>query len=121
MFESMFPCDPLLWDLPEGRQAWIQHYNAGHEEARRLVGSDKRLEFNIKQGWGPLCEFLGVDVPLGEDGEPIPFPHINDTHSYSAKLGVMKRQAVGRIAKQWSPLLAIIGVVGFGVWWMRRQ
>ena len=32
------------------------------------------LVFNVKEGWAPLCEFLGVAVP-----RDIPFPNINDT------------------------------------------
>ena len=32
---------------------------------------DKLLVFNVKDGWEPLCQFLGVDVPNK------PFPHRN--------------------------------------------
>lgn len=114
MFGSMFPCHPSLWNKPEGRQTWIDHYNAGHEEARRLVSPDKRLEFLIQEGWAPLCEFLGVQVPLGDDGEPLKFPHFNDTETFGAKLAVVKRQAVVRIAKRWSPLLGNHWSGGYG-------
>lgn len=121
MFECMFPCHPSLWDKPEGRQTWIHHYNAGHEEARRLVSPDKRLEFYVQQGWDPLCKFLDVQAPLGDDGRPMSFPHINDTGSFGVKIGIVKRQAAVRIAKRWSPLLGILGVVGVGIWWMRTR
>ena len=30
------------------------------------------LVYEVKQGWGPLCEFLGVEEPEK------PFPHLND-------------------------------------------
>ena len=33
--------------------------------------SDKLLVYNVKEGWEPLCNFLGVDIPLK------PFPHKN--------------------------------------------
>jgi len=29
--------------------------------------------YEVKEGWGPLCEFLGVEEP------DIPFPRVNDT------------------------------------------
>ena len=29
--------------------------------------------FQVKEGWGPLCKFLGVSTPS------VPFPHVNDT------------------------------------------
>ncbi|CAK8677651.1 unnamed protein product [Clavelina lepadiformis] len=32
---------------------------------------DKLLVFNVKDGWEPLCKFLGVDIPKS------PFPHKN--------------------------------------------
>jgi hypothetical protein len=32
------------------------------------------LVFNVKEGWPPLCKFLGVDVP-----QNTPFPNVNDT------------------------------------------
>jgi hypothetical protein len=35
-----------------------------HEAAVRHVCLDRQLlAFDAKQGWGPLCEFLGVAVP----------------------------------------------------------
>ena len=41
-----------------------------HYEEIRALGLPKKrlLEFDVKEGWGPLCEFLGEEVP----GEPFP-------------------------------------------------
>ena len=48
-------------------------FEAGTEFVRQTVPAEKLLEFDVRQGWGPLCEFLGIkEVP--EE----PFPHIND-------------------------------------------
>ncbi|MEO3813996.1 sulfotransferase family protein [Sphaerisporangium sp. B11E5] len=35
---------------------------------------ERLLVFDVREGWEPLCRFLGVDVPAGE-----PFPHLNDS------------------------------------------
>ncbi|GAA2214491.1 sulfotransferase family protein [Nonomuraea monospora] len=35
---------------------------------------ERLLVFDVREGWEPLCRFLGVDVPDGE-----PFPHLNDS------------------------------------------
>ncbi|MEQ4725784.1 sulfotransferase [Nonomuraea sp. B19D2] len=35
--------------------------------------AERLLVFDVREGWEPLCRFLGVDVPAGE-----PFPHLND-------------------------------------------
>ncbi|RCG32702.1 sulfotransferase family protein [Sphaerisporangium album] len=40
------------------------------------VPPDRLLVYNVCQGWGPLCDFLGDPVP----GEP--FPRLNDTASF---------------------------------------
>ncbi len=39
---------------------------------RRRVPKERLLVFDVKEGWGPLCEFLGVEEP------DKPFPHLND-------------------------------------------
>lgn len=36
------------------------------------------LKFSVKEGWGPLCEFLGVPVP------DVPFPKVNSTEQINA-------------------------------------
>ena len=46
-------------------------YREHNEEIQQLVTKDKLLVMNVKQGWKPLCDFLGCDTP------DIPFPHKN--------------------------------------------
>jgi hypothetical protein len=36
--------------------------------------ADQLLVYEVKEGWEPLCDFLGIETPKGE-----PFPHLNDT------------------------------------------
>ncbi|HEX2728145.1 MAG TPA: sulfotransferase [Rubrobacteraceae bacterium] len=44
-----------------------------HNEAvKRSVPADRLLVYEVGQGWGPLCEFLGAEAP------DEPFPHLND-------------------------------------------
>jgi hypothetical protein len=38
------------------------------------------LVYEIKEGWGPLCDFLGVEEP------DKPFPHLNDTHTFRKRI-----------------------------------
>ena len=45
-------------------EAFVTHNNA----VRSAIPADQLLEYEIKDGWGPLCEFLGVPVP----DEPLP-------------------------------------------------
>ena len=58
---------------------------------RQAVPADRLLEYEVKQGWEPLCDFLGVAVPAE------PFPHLNDSASFqkmvSERLGELGGQA----------------------------
>ena len=48
------------------------------------VPADNLLVFEVKQGWEPLCKFLGVPQP------ETPFPHINDTKAQEERLQSVK-------------------------------
>ena len=54
----------------------VRAFNAHVEDVKRHVPADQLLVFEPRQGWAPLCAFLGVPVPA------TPFPNINDTESF---------------------------------------
>jgi hypothetical protein len=58
-----------------------------HNQAVRdaFAGSDRFLEFQPSQGWGPLCERLGVPIPDAE------FPRVNDTESFQERFKLNER------------------------------
>lgn len=43
-----------------------------NERVRSRIRKDRLLEFDVSQGWAPLCAFLGVQPP-----EDVPFPQCN--------------------------------------------
>jgi hypothetical protein len=47
-----------------------------NERVKDTVSADRLLVWNPKEGWGPLCEFLEVPVPVE------PLPRLNDTVSF---------------------------------------
>ena len=53
-------------------KVWQDHI----DEVRRTVPPEQLLEFDVRQGWGPLCAFLGVSVPEA------PFPRTNSTEDF---------------------------------------
>jgi hypothetical protein len=57
-------------DAPEGETP-IEWFNRYNKEAQEYLPADRLLIYNVKEGWGPLCEFLGEPVP------DEPFPHEN--------------------------------------------
>jgi hypothetical protein len=50
----------------------IAIFNRHIEEVIATVPKDRLLVFQVNQGWGPLCEFLGKPVPDS------PFPNVNE-------------------------------------------
>lgn len=55
-------------------------YEAHVDEVKRMIPTDRLLVFNVKDGWGPLCDFLGKPVPSKDTA----FPHVNDRVVMSA-------------------------------------
>ena len=46
------------------------------EQVRQAVPEDRLLVWEVGEGWGPLCEFLGVPEPDS------PLPHANDRDTF---------------------------------------
>jgi hypothetical protein len=65
----------------EDRSVAIDAFIRHNEDVRRDVPADRLLVYEISQGWGPLCLFLGVPVPEGKA-----FPHLNDAAEFRARI-----------------------------------
>lgn len=55
------------------------------------------------------------EVPVGKK-----FPMLNDSGSLAVKIGVVKRQAAGRVVRRWSLVLAVLAAAGLRLRWARR-
>lgn len=67
--------DALLGSIfngDESRENCIKVFNAHNETVQQRVPEDRLLVFRVQDGWEPLCEFLGCEVPNE------PFPHLNE-------------------------------------------
>jgi len=60
----------------------IAAYERHNAAVRAAVPADRLLEFDVVQGWEPLCAFLGVDVP------DEPFPNVNDRAEFRRMFGL---------------------------------
>lgn len=61
-------------------RSYMTDYFRRHSEAVIAgVPADRLLVYEVKQGWGPLCAFLGVPVP------DAPFPTENDRQAFHAR------------------------------------
>jgi len=93
----------LFGAIDAGQETSIEFFNAWRDEVIKEIPSDRLLIFEVKQGWEPLCKFLGVPQPDG------PFPRINDTEKQHENLKKMK--AFCYII--WSMVVAGVGVTSY--------
>jgi Sulfotransferase domain len=88
-FRMVRMVDEIVWQGTfdgrfEDREYAIAVFERWNEEVRRSVPQDKLLVYEVKQGWGPLCEFLGVEEP------DEPFPRLNDAAEMRRRIRLLK-------------------------------
>lgn len=66
------------WSGDQPNKTAYLEYNAA---IKKLVPKDKLLVYHVSQGWGPLCDFLGKEVPKVE------FPRGNDPAAFFGRVG----------------------------------
>jgi hypothetical protein len=77
----------LIWEGTfagrfEDRDYAIGVFNRHNDEVRSRVPADRLRVHEIKDGWEPLAEMLGVPVP------ETPFPRLNDKESFAKMVGL---------------------------------
>ena len=55
----------------EDKEYMVSYFEKRTQEIIDAMPAERLLVFRVKEGWGPLCEFLGLPVPDTD------FPHIN--------------------------------------------
>ena len=68
----------LFFDIKQSLQAGTesimkQRYKSHNLYVKSEVPEEDLLIWNVKEGWEPLCKFLGKPIP------DVPFPHANKT------------------------------------------
>jgi hypothetical protein len=85
----------------------IEVFERHNREVLRRVPDDRLLVYEVKQGWGPLCEFLGVEEP--EE----PFPRLNDTEEMRRRIRGVRALSVA--------VPAALALLAFGVFALLRR
>jgi hypothetical protein len=67
-----------VMDRFDDKPAIVAQFEAHNEEVKRVVAAERLLVFDVKQGWSPLCSFLGVPVPEAD------FPRVNDAKQFQS-------------------------------------
>ncbi|KAM0458787.1 hypothetical protein ACHAPV_005776 [Trichoderma viride] len=105
----------------------IAWYTSTYQRFRDEIPEERRIEYQIQEGWGPLCAYLEVPVPMVRDEETgdmveAPFPRANDRETFKKNQAKGREKAlrrarnnllvgVGRIV-----LMAAAGYAGYAVW-----
>ena len=81
--------DEIIWQGTfdgrfEDKHHAIEVFERHNAVVQQRVPENRLLVYDVKAGWGPLCEFLGVDVP------DEPFPRTNDTAEMRRRLRIVK-------------------------------
>lgn len=73
------PCEVVRRDLGElTEKAALAAFERRQREVRETVPADNLLVFDVTQGWEPLCDFLGCEIPEGS------FPRSNSRQEFWA-------------------------------------
>lgn len=89
-------------------QAMQDKYEAQIRRVKEIVPEERLLVWNIKDGWEPLCEFLGKPVP----DEPIPVTKFSIQVELNRFLSTTTKPETNflkntflkaTLAKRWSP------------------
>lgn len=70
---------------PMEEQTAVEIFERHIENVRSALPADRLLVFQASDGWGPLCEFLGVEAPADE-----PYPHLNDAATIQRMFTTLK-------------------------------
>ncbi|KAH8772376.1 NAD dependent epimerase, partial [Hyaloscypha finlandica] len=77
-------------DFPNnGKTVFIEHY----QHIRDQVSQDRLLEFDIRDGWKPLCEFLNMPIPNHA------FPNSNEKEAVNKKIRMIINNEICRSIK----------------------
>jgi Sulfotransferase domain len=79
---------------PEDRGRATKGFEEHVREVKERVPPERLLVYEVREGWGPLCAFLGVEAPQGER-----FPHLNEGEQFPR---LMRRAVLSELAPGWA-------------------
>ncbi|KAI1383104.1 uncharacterized protein F4822DRAFT_440788 [Hypoxylon trugodes] len=84
---------------------------AHNRRVRSVVPKRQLLEMELREGWKPLCQFLGVRVPKD------PFPRANDAKAVDEHAA----RIFTRVLQVWVGIFSTTAVVVYTGWWLWRN
>jgi len=94
----------------EDREYAVEVFVRHIDEVKERVPAEKLLVYEVGEGWGPLCDFLGVEAPER------PFPHLNDRGEFPK---MMRRQMVRALTPAIVRTVAAASLLLAALWVLR--
>ncbi|KAK2009511.1 hypothetical protein LZ32DRAFT_608415 [Colletotrichum eremochloae] len=101
--------------LEELRRRAPEVFRYHNERIKAHVAAERLLVYRVgKDGWQPLCKFLGKAVPEGKE-----FPHNNDKRSHQEEHRKIRKKFLAQAVKVALPYIAVVMLVwvGWAVYW----
>ncbi|CAK8690869.1 unnamed protein product [Clavelina lepadiformis] len=100
-------CSPFDFSHHNNESMIRMRYRQNNMYCAQRAPKDKLLVYNVKEGWEPLCAFLGKEVPRE------PFPHRNIGAVFIEDLKDV-HPAMNRIELEWKIVISIL--IGVGIY-----
>jgi hypothetical protein len=97
---------------PEDRKLATEGFESHSRVVQERVPAERLLVYEVKQGWGPLCEFLGVEGLRDE-----PFPQLNEGEQFPK---LMRRAMLSELAPRLGKAAAAASALALGGWALGR-
>jgi len=79
------------------------------EQVKATVPKERLLVFDVKEGWKPLCQFLGVEEPN------TPFPRMNERAQMPRRILMISKVSTIVV------MATVVAGVAFGISWILRK
>lgn len=87
-----------IWDVMDNRMQdrdyMIDFFEKRSSEIARTIAADRLLIYRVSDGWGPLCEFLGVPIP------DLAYPNINSRDETRKMLSSLMAASGGQMSEE---------------------
>jgi hypothetical protein len=109
--QTMHMIQTLVWEGTfdgnfKDKQYAIEVFNRHIEEVKKYVSPERLLVYNVKEGWEPLCAFLGVEVPKDK-----PFPHLNERTDFINRRRQRSRALIVQVSLITASIVAVLSCI----------
>ncbi|KAK1908583.1 hypothetical protein P3342_009433 [Pyrenophora teres f. teres] len=106
-------------NVNEMRRVAKDRYRKHYAEIRAAVPEGRLLNFRLEDGWKPLCEFLGKEVP------EVPFPVKNKREEHLQRVRQKQNMFFKHVARSFAKKAITYalgaGIVGLAIWKSRSR